>query len=408
MIIGLYISYLLSRYGVLISGLRYNNYCARRLSSTTMIPTGPGKDKYHWTRVSLSQSPSSSKDFQHPLGATEYTAARGSDQLSAFWQAQAYRAPPSHHSEDKQHTLESSPAQGSGYTQWISKYILRGGRTRDELKQAQEKHDRELEKKNGELRQASHIVDNLQQENKRSKDTINSLQDKLINVHRQLEDAKKLSDQPSAETPGRSQPGKPPPQDAYQNQYRTLLLAKNRELRQARHTLDNLQHEDQRSKDTISSLQNALINHRQLEDAKKLSEVHEKELVSSQVFLAKADTLSISEVGEKVTALNEGIFQAAARLGEAIVRKRREVSQTKLDAAAAVSREMVGEKMTKLLIAQSQKPEPEVNPLLVQVVLQILLVKLCISKIQSWYPDDPEILSAIIYSQIRSTGKASH
>jgi hypothetical protein len=58
--------------------------------------------------------------------------------------------------------------------------------------------------------------------------------------------------------------------------------------------------------------------------------------------------LSISEVGEKVTALNEGSFQAAASLGEALIHKRHEVSQTDLEAAVAVSQEMIGEKMTKI------------------------------------------------------------
>ena len=112
-------------------------------------------------------------------------------------------------------------------------------------------------------------------------------------------------------------------------------------------------------------------------------------------------------MGEKVTALNEEIFQAAATLGETLVHKRRELSQTDLDAATAVSQEMVGKKMTNTLITQSQKLEPKVNPLLVQVVLQIFMVKFCVSKIQSWYPSDSAIggfLSAI-YSEIRSTGK---
>ena len=121
----------------------------------------------------------------------------------------------------------------------------------------------------------------------------------------------------------------------------------------------------------------------------------------------KADALSISEVGEKVTALNEEIFQAAATLGQTLIHKRHEVTQTELEAATAVSYEMIGEKMSKLLIAQSQKPESEVNPLLVQVVLQIFMVKFCVSKIQSWYPGDSaigEFLSAI-YSDIRSKGK---
>ena len=115
-------------------------------------------------------------------------------------------------------------------------------------------------------------------------------------------------------------------------------------------------------------------------------------------------TLLISEVGQKVTALNEEVFQAAATLGEALIHKRHEISQTELDAAAAVSREMVGEKMTNILITQSQKPEPEVNPLLVQVVLQMFTAKFCFSYIRSWYPGDlaiGEVLSAI-YREIRS------
>jgi hypothetical protein len=215
--------------------------------------------------------------------------------------------------------------------------------------------------------------------------------------------------------------GGTPPKDKYRIKYhrtrdelkqaRTTIenhdrdLRRKEETRQANHVVDNLQHENQR---TISSLQNELIHvHQQLEDAKKLAEVREKELAGVQVFLAKADTLSISEVGGKVAALNEEIFQAAAALGEALVHKRCEVSQTDLAAAAVVSREMVGEKMTNLLIAQSQKPEPQVNALLVQVVLQIFMVKFCASKVQSWYPGNSaigEFLSAI-YSQICSTGK---
>ena len=122
-------------------------------------------------------------------------------------------------------------------------------------------------------------------------------------------------------------------------------------------------------------------------------------------FSTDTDTISISEVSKKVTALNEEIFQAAAVLGEDITHKRRELAKTRLDAAAAVSREMVGEKMTNLLITQSQKPEPEVNPLLVQAVLQIFMVNFCVSK--SWYPCNPAIGGSLaaIYSEIRSTGK---
>ena len=158
------------------------------------------------------------------------------------------------------------------------------------------------------------------------------------------------------------------------------------------------------------------IVHQQLEDAKNLSQVRGKELFGGQVFLTKAATLSISKVGEKVTALNEENFQAAATLGEALIHeiymgRSFRVSETDLYAlATAESKEMVGEKLTNTLIAQSWISEPEVNPLLVQVVLQIFMVKFCVSKIQSYNPGDSpiKIFLAALYSEIRSTGKHRH
>ena len=218
----------------------------------------------------------------------------------------------------------------------------------------------------------------------------------------------------------------PPPKDKYQQlkeeyyrireenrQFRAIIEKYDRDLRKTggelqkvNHNVKNqLQHESQRSKD----LENELINvHRQLEDAKALSEVRGKELFGARAFLTKANTISISEVGEKVAALNEEIFQAAAALGEALIHKHYEVSKKELEAAAAVSREMVGEKISNILIAQSQiRTRRELNPLLVQVVLQMFMVKFCVPKIQSWYPGNSvigEFLSAK-YSEIRLTGK---
>ena len=164
------------------------------------------------------------------------------------------------------------------------------------------------------------------------------------------------------------------------------------ELLQANQHIDDLQHERHRPKDFI------MMNIHQKLDPKTLSD-----------FSTKTDSLSISEVGDKVNDLNEEIFQLAATIGDALIHKRHEVSQNDLDAAAAESQEMVGEEMTNILINLAQKPEPKVNPLLVQVVLQIFMVNFCVSKIQSWYPGDAsigEFLSAI-YNEIHSNGKAS-
>ena len=94
-------------------------------------------------------------------------------------------------------------------------------------------------------------------------------------------------------------------------------------------------------------------------------------------------------------------------MGQTFIHKHRVLSVADLDAAAAVSQQLIGEKMTNILIARSQTPEPEVNPLLVQVVLKIFMVKFCVSKIRSWYPSDSTIEGFLssIYSGIRSTGR---
>ena len=386
------------------------------------------------------------------LGATKDTSARGS----------AAQALPGHHSEDspgqQDRTLEStqSTPQDPGPPPPKDKYQL--------LKEEYYRTDLELRRKTGELVKASHHINHLQHESQRSRVFIGDLQN-FINVHQKLgatEDTsgrENAAHHPSARSPQDAQalpghhsedeqqdptsdseikqstpqvPGPPPSNDKYQLLKEEYHRTRD-ELRQAHVIIENYDRELRKrtgelhkgghhptgpndlqpgsSKDSITDLQNELINvHQQLEDAKALSEVRGKELLDTRVFLDKVDTLSISisEVGEKVTALNEENFQAAATLGEALIYKRYELSQKDLDKAAAGSQKMAGEKMTKLLITtQSQKPEPEVNPLLVQAVLQIFMVKFCVSKIQSWYPGDSIIggfLSAI-YSEIRSTGK---
>jgi hypothetical protein len=103
-------------------------------------------------------------------------------------------------------------------------------------------------------------------------------------------------------------------------------------------------------------------------------------------------------MGDRVKALNEENFQAAATLGEALIHKHHVISQKDWEVAVAVIKEMLGEKMMMTLIDQARRPEPEVNPLLVQVALQILMVEFCFSKARSWYPGDStieEFLSAI-------------
>jgi len=315
------------------------------------IPTSnPGRS--NTSRLKLqAQAEHTSKDPQHPNGPTEDTSAKESSTHHPSAQA-----PPGNHPEEQHQTLvenKQSTPQASGYGRGVMAAVegimsFIPGPPQAPPKDKYQQLKEEFNRLRDEYRQSRATIENYDRELRR----------------------------------------------------RTI------ELNKGHHHINYLQHENQRSKDTINGLQNELMAvHQQLDDAKALSEVRGKELFGAQVFLTKADTLSISEVGEKVTALNEEIFQAAATLGEALIHQRYEVSQKKLEEAAALSQEMVGEKLTRILIAESQKPEPEVNPLLVQVVLQIFMVEFCVSKIQSWYPGDDAIhgfLSAI-YSEIRLT-----
>ena len=318
----------------------------------------PSSSTAHKTKTTPQPPTSStrlSKDPQHPSGVAEGTAARGSpSHHRSDRKAPNAQEPPGHLSEDEQQDrmldIRQSPRR-PGYGQATVGAILSvmptGPPPKDRYQLLKEEHHRTQQ----ELKQAYASIENYDRE----------------------------------------------------------LRQKHGELRHLNGHVEQLQREQQRLRDINGSLQNELNKvHQQLEDAKNISKVSGKELFRPQVFLTKADTLSISEVGEKVTALNEEIFQAAATLGEALlINKHYEPNLGELNAAVAVSQEMVGEQMTHLLITQSQKPEPEVNPLLVQVVLQILMVKFCVSKIQSWCPGDSTIegFLAAIYSEIRSTGK---
>ena len=206
--------------------------------------------------------------------------------------------------------------------------------------------------------------------------------------------------------------GPPPSKDKYQlleeeyHRTRDELKQARGELRQASQLIGNLQHENQRFNDSITGFELNIVHQQQEDFEKKETEVRGNELFGALALLAKTATLSISKVGEKVTALNEEIFQAAAALGEAFP----QVLLSGFCAAAAESQETVGEKLKDIAIANPhwhdpnpKRLKPEVDPLLVQIVFQIFMVNFCVSKIQSWRPGDYPIESflAELYSEIR-------
>jgi hypothetical protein len=173
-------------------------------------------------------------------------------------------------------------------------------------------------------------------------------------------------------------------------------------------TCFELDSENRRNKDTIRSLQHELTNTvRELQEYKNLSDIRGKELIGAQVFLTKADLLSISDVKDKVNALNDENFQASASLGDSLVHLKYEVAKEEQEAAFAEVCRTVSEPLARALVKETQKPEPEVNPLLVQVVLEMYLVHFCSSKIESWFPGTRETSDFLttVYSEIRRTGE---
>ena len=166
--------------------------------------------------------------------------------------------------------------------------------------------------------------------------------------------------------------------------------------------------ENRRNKDTIRSLQHEISNMgRELQEYKNLSEIRGRELLGAQVFLTKADLLSISDVKDKVNALNDENFQASASLGDALVHFKYELANEEWETAYAQVCRTVSEPLAYALRKETQKPEPEVNPLLVQVVLEMYLVHFCSSLIESWFPQTRETSDFLstIYSEIRRTGE---
>ncbi|KDR69826.1 hypothetical protein GALMADRAFT_214905 [Galerina marginata CBS 339.88] len=173
-----------------------------------------------------------------------------------------------------------------------------------------------------------------------------------------------------------------------------------RRLKQAYHELEL---EFTRFKDNNTSLQHELAAaHRQLDDSKALSETRGRELVGAQVFLTKADSLSISDIVEKVGVLNEEIFQTAASLGETLVHTARRASSRTMQDPYDRTYRAIGEPLMELLIDQRNH---EVNEFVALVVGSVLLVNFCVSKLDSWCPDDMALDASLgtLYHEIRKS-----
>jgi len=169
-----------------------------------------------------------------------------------------------------------------------------------------------------------------------------------------------------------------------------------------------LESENQRQRDTnvIQSLQKELTNMAcELQEYKNLSEIRGRELIGAQFYLTKADRLSISDVKDKVNALNTEIVQASAFLGDSLVPFTYELAKEDTEAAFVDASRTISEPVAHTLKATRKRPE--INQLLMQVVLEMYFVHFCSSKIESWFPGTRKTSDFLttIYSEIRRTGE---
>ncbi|KAF8901863.1 hypothetical protein CPB84DRAFT_1746871 [Gymnopilus junonius] len=178
------------------------------------------------------------------------------------------------------------------------------------------------------------------------------------------------------------------------------------EYRGCRHAYHEAHAERLRLRESVGGLQHELSNvYKELEETKNLSEIRGRELVGAQVFLTKADSLSVSDVCEKIMVLNEEIFQAAASLGETLTKTKRNMTEADMKKHYERSCGFVGEPMVNLLLDQARRQDPDVNMLIVQAALSVFLVGFCVTKLLPWHLNDKAIDGFLgnLYTEIRAS-----
>jgi hypothetical protein len=168
------------------------------------------------------------------------------------------------------------------------------------------------------------------------------------------------------------------------SRYRGLMAVKDSELNQLRRNYKEYRQEHEILQHEHNSLS------RQLQNTTSLSNARGKELAGAEAFLSKADNISVGEVRGLIEALNDEIFQAAASLGDCIVRQKYNLSEEDGRSSKKRLRPLIGKGLLHLLSTQNMT-ESHVNPLLVQVVAQVLLVDRCNYEVMLWDPNRSEL-----------------
>jgi exonuclease VII large subunit len=195
-------------------------------------------------------------------------------------------------------------------------------------------------------------------------------------------------------------------------QCRGCLATRDAELIQLRRDYSKLRSfnkEYHQAYETLQHERNGLS--RELENTTDLSNARGKELAGAQVFLSKADNISVVEVKDLVDALNEEIFQTAASLGDCVVRRKYGLSDEDCRSSIKRLRPIVGKGFLQILSAQSEidSNRRDANPLLVQVIAQVVLVDRCKYEVDQWDPNRPNLSDGLaeLYRGMRGSGVCS-
>jgi len=166
--------------------------------------------------------------------------------------------------------------------------------------------------------------------------------------------------------------------------------------------LQSVQYENRRLKERVGSLEHELKSvTKRCKDVKLLSD----ERVGTQVFLSKADSLSISDVTQKIHTLNQEIYQAAASLTDSIVRSKENLSEEDSKQYVDHSKTLLGPSLAQILHTAAGKSDEPLNLFLVQATLQAFLINFCKKKIDQWteVESSTDQFLHTLYHEIRSS-----
>ncbi|KAF9047638.1 hypothetical protein BJ165DRAFT_1610369 [Panaeolus papilionaceus] len=128
----------------------------------------------------------------------------------------------------------------------------------------------------------------------------------------------------------------------------------------------------------------------QMKQKLQAAESREKEARDSLKLLARTDSVSIADLEQKVVALNDKIFEAAASSWESIGHYSYDLTQEERKKCREDAVELIGEPIFLMAVEEGQRSAAglnTLNPLLLQIVFQVALTKACALKIERWVPN---------------------